>query len=230
MMRLLSILALTLVLHASRGGAQSPEPQSRNVSPSNETMGMRLGPVPALLFEHLPGLKRGTGLVVEQIQSNCAAATGGVRIHDILLAYDGHPIRSRDQFCSLVRGIQPARDLPLVLLRGGKEITLQVRLTCTPLPQPIAVFGNTAKGSIKAGGPPAINVEAERLPGDRLQVTFTYYSQGTGKLEQVQCSGSLTDIENEVRELGKQNRMPSRVQDLADVALRRIRVLNFPPK
>jgi hypothetical protein len=83
------------------------------------------------------------------------------------------------------------------------------------------------RGVLKPGGPPAVDVEAKRLEGGKLQITFMYYSQGTGKLERVRCSGSLAEIENEVRVLGEQNRMPARVQDLVDVALRRIRKLNF---
>ena len=93
-----------------------------------------------------------------------------------------------------------------------------------------------APGAGKAGvewravsnSPPAVNVEAQRLEGGRLQVTFTYYAHGTGKLEQVKCSGSLSQIEGEVRELGKQNRMSARVQDLVEVGLRRMRALEIP--
>ena len=63
--------------------------------------------------------------MVEQVQPNCTAASAGVRVHDILLSYDGHALRDLEQFCNLVRGIQPTRPLTLVLCRGGKETTLQ---------------------------------------------------------------------------------------------------------
>jgi hypothetical protein len=89
---------------------------------------------------------------------------------------------------------------------------------------------DSARAALKRVGPPAISVEAQRLEGDRLQITFTYYAHGTGKLERVKCSGSISQIESEVRELGKQNRMSVRVQDLVEVALRRLRVLDVPLK
>jgi hypothetical protein len=89
--------------------------------------------------------------------------------------------------------------------------------------KPAAVIARMASDSL-----PAVNVEAQRLEGGRLQVTFTYYAHATGKLEQLKCSGSLSQIEGEVRELGKQNRMSARVQDLVEVGLRRMRALDIP--
>jgi len=74
-----------------------------------------------------------------------------------------------------------------------------------------------------------VDVEAQRLESGKLQITFTYY-QDTGKLERVRFSGSITEIESEVRALGKQNRMPARVESLVEVALRRIRLLDVPVK
>jgi hypothetical protein len=92
------------------------------------------------------------------------------------------------------------------------------------------VPSDSPRAALKRVGPPAVSVEAQRLEGDRLQITFTYYAHGTGKLERVKCSGSISQIESEVRELGKQNRMSVRVQDLVEVALRRIRILDIPVK
>ncbi len=55
-----------------------------------------------------------------------------------------------------------------------------------------------------------------------MSVTFKYYASGGSKLEQVQCTGSLDEIKKQVNDRG----MPPRVQDLADVAIERLRVLN----
>jgi C-terminal processing protease CtpA/Prc len=196
-----------------------PCAHAQDAVPTPAALGLRLTPIPDLLYEHLPRLKRGEGVVVEHVQPGSPAARAGLRRHDVLLSCDGRPLRGADDVGRLGTG----RPVALVLLRGGKETTLEVTLTVPP-----ARPGDVVKGAIKPGGPPAVTVEAQRLEGGRLQITFSYYSHGTGKLERVTCSGSLGDIENEVRELGKQNKMPSRVQDLVDVALRRIRVLNFP--
>ena len=63
------------------------------------------------------------------------------------------------------------------------------------------VASDSPRAALKRVGPPAVSVEAQRLEGDRLQITFTYYAHGTGKLEQVKCSGSLSQIEGEVQKL-----------------------------
>jgi hypothetical protein len=112
----------------------------------------------------------------------------------------------------------------LVLLRGGKQATLLVDLAAGA-----EADQHLVKGVLKAGGPPAVTVEARPLQQGKLRVTFTYYSDGSGKLEQVTCSGSLGEIEAEVRSLGEQNRISPRLQDLIDVALKRIRAINVTP-
>jgi len=205
----------------SRAQAQTSETGKPGPCP----LGLRLQAVPELLYEQLPQLKRGEGVVVEEVQPGSAAALAGLRRHDILLSYGGQILKSADHLYEQVRAGAQDHSVALVVLRGGQTTPLEVALA-----QAVPFLANSARASIKAVGPPAVNVEAQRLEGGKLQVTFIYYSQGTGKLERVKCSGSLTEIENEVRELGNQNRMPSRVQDLVDVALRRIRVLDVPAK
>ena len=57
-----------------------------------------------------------------------------------------------------------------------------------------------------------------------MSVTFTYFSDSQSKLERLTCSGSLGEIEKQVRAYGSQNRMPAPVQDLVDAALERLRL------
>jgi hypothetical protein len=227
MTRVLLVPALILAIGVCGARAQNADPVKSSDKQDADALGLRLGPVPAFLYAHVPHLKRGEGAVIEHIKPNSAADQAGLRRHDILQSYGRQSIRNADHFCQLVRAGTREQPVALVLLRDGKEMTLQVTLAQPSTPA-AAVVATPSRGAIKPGGPPAVNIEAQRLEGERLQITFTYYSPGTGKLERVTCSGSLAQIENEVRELGKQNRMSSRVQDLVDVALRRIRALNFP--
>jgi hypothetical protein len=60
-------------------------------------------------------------------------------------------------------------------------------------------------------------------PG-KLKVVITYNSNG--KLVDVTCTGSLAEIEAEVRQLGEQKGVPPPVQELADAAIKRIRARN----
>jgi hypothetical protein len=177
--------------------------------------GARLGPIPELLYTHLPALPRGRGVVVEHIQAGSVLGQAGLRRYDVLLACDGVAIRDGKHCSEMLSEARPHR---LLLFRAGRQMTLALG---QPNPEPNPV----PKSVLKPGGPPAVAVEAQPLEKGKLKVSFVYYSH-TGKLERVTCSGSLNQIETEVRQLGEQRRMPARVQDLVDVALKRIRVLN----
>lgn len=179
--------------------------------------GARLGPVPELLYAHLPALPPGQGVVVETLAKDSLLARAGLRPNDVLLTCDGVRLRDGKQFADLLAEAKPGESHRLVMLRGGQGLSLAFVPTLDPPPVP--------KSVLKPGGPPAVTVEAQPLERGKLRISFVYYSPA-GKLERVTCSGSLNQIENEVRQLGEQQRMPARVQDLADVALKRLRVLN----
>jgi hypothetical protein len=90
--------------------------------------------------------------------------------------------------------------------------------------------GDGPRAALKSGVPSAVDVQAQRLEGGKLRVTFKYYAQGTGKLQEVTYTGSIGEIQNEVHQRGSQHGMSARVQDLVEVALRRIRDLDVPAR
>jgi hypothetical protein len=181
------------------------------------TFGARLKPLPPLLYEHLPQLKKGQGVAVESVLPNSFAERTGVRVHDILLNYDGTELTDSKQLHDLLRGWTPDNRGALVLLRQGKEMKLDVVLSPAPAGQV------TMAGTIKRGGPPAINMTAVPKQNDKYEVTFEYYADAnSGKLRQLTCTGSLPEIEQHVQQL------PERLQDLARVALQRLRAVNRP--
>lgn len=195
---------------------------SQESKPAEPTppLGLSLSPVPEVLYTHLPHLSRGRGLVVEKVTPRSPAQQAGLQPHDILVSYAGKPIASEAEFRRLVRA-QGARSVPLAVVRRGRPVTLHVSLNP-------ADDAAGAMGVVKPGGPPAVTVEAEPREGGKLNVTFFYFSDQTGRQERVTCSGTLPEIEKQVRDLGEQRQMPVRVQNLVDVALERIRVLNRP--
>jgi hypothetical protein len=197
-------------------GALVPMVMLRAAPPADSVMtigGARLGPVPEVLYTHLPSLPRGQGAVVEALTRNSTLAQAGLRRYDIVLTLDGTTIHSPKHFVETLSAARPDQVHRLGLLRAGRPMTLTLPAAEMP------------KSVLKPGGPPAVAIEAQPLQGGKLKVRLVYYSQ-SGKLQQVSCSGSLSEIEQQVRQLGRQNQMPARVQDLVDVALRRIRALN----
>jgi hypothetical protein len=130
-----------------------------------------------------------------------------------LLSYDGKPINNIEEFNRAVLAAKPEHKAPLVLLRGGKEMKVDVSLH---------VAESEVKGAVKPGGPPAVSMDCTVLDGGKMQITFQYYSESSGKLESLTCTGSLPEIEQQVRK----HQLPSRVEDLVDVALKRLKLAN----
>src|SRR5436190_642214 len=59
--------------------------------------GLKLMAVPDVLYSQLPQLPRGQGLVVEQVGPEAPAPLANLNRHDIVLSYDGQPVRELDQ-------------------------------------------------------------------------------------------------------------------------------------
>ena len=173
--------------------------------------GLKLGKVPDVLYAQVPGIPSGKGLLVLKVEPDSPAAKVGLTQYDILLSLSGNSLTDAEQFYRLAETSTQARKSSLRLLRGGKELTLHISGK---------TLAQTPKAILKPGGPPTVSVEAKPLDGNRMSVTFKYYANGGSKLERVECTGSLDEIKEQVR------RMPPSVQDLADVAIERLRVLN----
>jgi hypothetical protein len=182
----------------------------------NQPASERLSPVPDLLYSQIPALQRGEGLVVVEAPPGSALRGAGLQQHDILLRADQTPVREAQELQKLLAAARKDRPAHLTILRAGKLRTLTV-------PQLDADATEVAKAWIKQGGPPQVTVEAEKLQNGNLKVVFSYAGT-SGKLEQVTCSGSLPEIETQVQKLSTANTLPAPVQDMMDVALRRIRV------
>src|SRR5262249_23095374 len=168
-------------------------------------------------YAQVPRLPKGQGLLVKQVKADSPAERAGLKLHDILLLHNGKKISDGEQFANLIlKNKLPKGDqkVPVVVLRGGKELTLDVGF---------AVLHDRVdtdlgkRGNSKPGRPPAVSVKAKSQKDGRLLVTFEYYPEGDGKLKRSTFSGSLEQIEAKVENL------PVPVQDLARVALKRLR-------
>lgn len=89
-------------------------------------IGVNCEPVPPALRSHLK-LEEGTGLVVQSIVEDSAAAAAGVREFDILMSVNGQPLTTTEQ---LVEAVQKAGEseaaLELVGIREGSEMSFSV--------------------------------------------------------------------------------------------------------
>ncbi len=74
----------------------------------------------------LPGGREG-GAAVESVAPNSPAERAGVHPEDVILGFDGKPVSSTDQLLSLLDGSAIGRDAELMVLRGNRELRLNVR-------------------------------------------------------------------------------------------------------
>jgi Do/DeqQ family serine protease len=111
-----------VVLNSAKGGA-------RNVV--RPWLGARLQPVDGEIASSL-GLERPTGVLVTSVHDKGPAAEAGLKRGDAILAVDGQPVDNPDSFGYrfTLKGTQG--QAPLTILRGGKQSTIQVRLTPPP--------------------------------------------------------------------------------------------------
>ncbi len=227
------VLVLTLAwsLLAVPAQGQVKVAQPTPVDPVTEiaALGLTVVPVPGVLYEQLQSahLKPGMGVVIDQVLPRSAAAQVGLKRYDILLSFQKTPVRDTAHFAQLLRAAPPDRKAPLLVLRGGKEVALEAGLSTKLLA--VADPTEPPRGLIKPDGPPAVHVVAKPLEGGKMNITFTYYSEGKGRLERLTCSGSLDQIQEQVRTASTNKQMPAPVRELVDATLKRIRTLNAQP-
>jgi S1-C subfamily serine protease len=72
------------------------------------------------------GEGRTAALLVAGVTSSSPAATAGVLLGDVLVAFDGHAVESPEDLLDLLVGERVGRQATLRLLRGGKPTEVQV--------------------------------------------------------------------------------------------------------
>lgn len=110
--------ALVLLLVAGAGTAVAQEPRSEGA-----WLGVRLN-----------GTTAGTdgGVMVARIFQDSPADRAGLRAHDTILAFGGTPVQGMRDLIGTIQAQQPGAWMPITVLRQGKEIELDVRLSDRP--------------------------------------------------------------------------------------------------
>ena len=198
-------------------------------APADDTgtyLGVLFGPVGEALYDQLPQLPRDRGVLVTHVLPDSPAAAAGLRRHDIVLRYDGRPVRDPEHLARLIQADKPGHKLKLLLVRGGRETPAEATLALGPALRiaeaPAARTGTVAKAVNKPAGPAPVRVAATPLGGGKMRVIIEYDPAGTGKPQTLTCEGQRDDIDTAV------GKLPERERGLARAALQRIRDLNSP--
>jgi hypothetical protein len=148
-------VALSFVVLASSATTGAAEPPRSHLEParaatggppSSATFGLKLTRASAVLREQL-ALKRGAGLVVDEIASGSPAARAGFAQHDVLVKLDDQMLLLPEQFNALLEAADGEAPLDCTVLRGGREVVVPLALG-RPAP-PRALRGTAATGGLR---------------------------------------------------------------------------------
>ncbi|MBI1904117.1 MAG: Do family serine endopeptidase [Planctomycetia bacterium] len=78
------------------------------------------------------GVRRNQGVIVEQVHPNTPAAKAGIREGDIIAEVAGQKITSRPQMQGIVERLPVGSKQPVVVLRDGKPVALQLSVEAFP--------------------------------------------------------------------------------------------------
>jgi len=114
-------------------------------------VGVGIQPVTADIAQNL-GLKDVRGALVNEVRPNSPASGAGVQRGDVIVAFNGTPIRDSNSFRNLVAGTQPGTPVSFTVLRNGRELQLHATLAELTLDKPrgddsdAAASANTNEG------------------------------------------------------------------------------------
>lgn len=90
-------------------------------------------------FQQLTKVKQ--GVFVQEVTPDTPAAKAGIQAEDVIIAFDGKPLRSSSDLVEMASATPPGTKVQLKLIRSGKEMT--VPITLAEFPQDGQVASNT---------------------------------------------------------------------------------------
>lgn len=128
---------------APAAAEKPPQAQSAVPHPAAPTAARRKLPFLGAATSEAPvqdrqslGLGEGVGLVVQFVSPETPAKQAGLRRDDVLYKLDDQLLINNPQFRVLLRNHKPGDTVTLSLIRGGKPLSLPVRLGETEVPVP----------------------------------------------------------------------------------------------
>jgi C-terminal processing protease CtpA/Prc len=195
-----------------------------SAQPPDPSFGLKLGKVPEILYAQVPLLPKDQGILVEAVEPHSPAWRGGLRKFDVIVSLDAKPAADAKGLDDKLQHAKAGQNVEVTLFRAGREMVLAFdahRKEMTPENEYL-----TPKGFIKPGGPPAVTIQLQPMDKGRLNLVLSFYSNNSGKMERLAYNGQLEDIEHQIQTDTRAQRLPERVQDLVEVALRRVRTIN----
>ncbi len=100
-------------------------PQLRSGKVTRGVIGVTVRDVPADAISEF-GLKERRGALITSVNSGGPAARGGLQPGDVVVEYNGKPIRRRDELVTMVVSSKPGTSVPVKILRDKQERSLTI--------------------------------------------------------------------------------------------------------
>lgn len=111
------------------------------------------------------GLQQPIGALVAQVEPNSPAAKAGFKSGDIILDFNGHPVKRSGDLPPLVGSTAVGSVVPVEILRNGKHMTLRVKIGHLT-EQQAKKLGEPSHGATGHG---RLGISVEAIPHDQLK-------------------------------------------------------------
>jgi serine protease Do len=120
-------------------------PQMRTGKITRGMIGVQIGVIPQNALETL-GLKSRQGALVASVVPNGPSAKAGLEPGDVIVQFNGKPVKDRDALVAMVIATPPNTTVPVKVIRDREEKTLNVRVGELDLDAEQAALGGGGRG------------------------------------------------------------------------------------
>jgi serine protease Do len=100
-------------------------PQLRSGKITRGRIGVEIRPIPRESIDEF-GLKNRDGALVGAVSAGGAAAKAGIEPGDVIVGYNGKPVKNSNDLVSMVTATKPGTAVPVRIMRDGREQTISV--------------------------------------------------------------------------------------------------------
>ena len=125
------------------------------------------------------GMKAARGALVSSATAGGPAEKAGVKTGDVIIKFNNTEIKNMKELPKVVAGTPVGKSVPLLILRNGKELTLNVTLGELELAEKENLIGQTSKKNVKAKEYDKLGFTAEEL-SDQNKNKFKLNDINTG--------------------------------------------------
>lgn len=151
---LVGLFAVSVFAQETSQPSADKAPEGANLDAQHALLGIKLSRLHPALATQLKGvLSPEQGVIVDIVEPGSAAEKAGIKVHDIVTAYDDQKVFSAEQLVKLVHVDKPGREVTITLVRDGKLEKVKVTLAVKPPPRSRPPEAAGGRGGFGGGGP-----------------------------------------------------------------------------